>query len=84
MTEKSRSLYSERLPDGRIGVFQGQRPPARAGRSRQARWDRQHMRTVSCRIRSEQYERFKAACRMRGETPYQVLQSAILRRIGDR
>ena len=31
MTEKSRSLYSERLPDGRIGVFQGQRPPPRSG-----------------------------------------------------
>ena len=76
-----RSLYSERLSDGRIGVFQGQRPP---GRQRQARWDALHMKTVSCRIRSEQYERFKAACRMRGETPYQVLQSAILRRIGDR
>ena len=81
---KDVSLYSERLSDGRIGVFQGPRPPARSSRQRQARWDARHMKTVSCRIRSEQYERFKAACRMRGVTPYEVLRQEILRRIGDR
>ena len=82
---KDVSLYSERLSDGRIGVFQGPRPPeARSGRQRQARWDARHMKTVSCRVRSEQYERFKAACRMRGVTPYEVLRQEILRRIGDR
>lgn len=82
---KDVSLYSERLSDGRIGVFQGPRPPAaRSGRQRQARWDARHMKTVSCRVRSEQYERFKAACRMRGVTPYEVLKREIERRIGDR
>ena len=82
MTEATHEYYSERLPDGRVGVFPGKRPRSR--RERQARWDARHMRTVSCRIRREQYERFKAACRMRGVTPYEVLKREIERRIGDR
>ena len=81
MTEDERSFYSEKLPDGRIGMFQGERPRPR--RARQARWDEKHMRTASCRIRSEQYERFRAECRARGMTPYEVLRRKILRMIGD-
>lgn len=83
MRDEPREYYSERLPDGRVGVFAGKRPRSRS-RERQERWDARHMMTVSCRIRREQYERFKAACRLRGTTPYEVLKREIERRIGDR
>lgn len=43
-------------------------------RSRQARWDADHIRTASCRLRVEEMERLKAECRAQGTTVYGLLR----------
>lgn len=64
--------YSERLPDGRIALFQGNRPPAK--RSAQRRWDDAHLKTLSCRVSNETARRFRLACEANDATPYAVLK----------
>lgn len=46
-------------------------------RSRQARWDAEHVRTASCRLRVEEMERLKAECRAQGTTVYGLLRYMI-------
>lgn len=43
-------------------------------RSRQARWDAEHICTASCRLRVEEMERLKAECRAQGTTVYGLLR----------
>lgn len=47
-------------------------------RDRQARWDAREMRTATTKVRREVYEKFRALCQERGETPYSVLQGFLL------
>lgn len=46
-------------------------------RTRQARWDADHIRTASCRLRVEEMERLKAECRAQGITVYGLLRYII-------
>lgn len=46
-------------------------------RSRQARWDSDHIRTASCRLRVEEMERLKEECRAQGITVYGLLRYMI-------
>ena len=50
------------------------RAPARA---KQQRWDREHIKTASCRLTAEEMERFKRACKRQGVTRYQVIRYMI-------
>lgn len=50
------------------------RAPSRA---RQQRWDAKHIRTASTRLTIEENNRFKAACKRKGVTRYQVLRYMI-------
>ena len=43
-------------------------------RSRQAKWDRLHMRTVSTKLRKEEYEELMDYCIRRGTKPYTLLR----------
>lgn len=66
-------FYSQRLPDGRIALFQGKRPH----RKRQAKWDRDNYTTLSCRVSKEDAQAFKRACLRAGKTPYMVLKEYV-------
>lgn len=46
-------------------------------RKRQARWDKNHICTASCRLRVEEMERLKAECRAQGITVYGLLRYMI-------
>lgn len=46
----------------------------RLDRSRQARWDAEHICTASCRLRKEEMERLKEECRAQGTTVYGLLR----------
>lgn len=48
-----------------------------AGRDSKNRWDLQHMRTVGCRLRTEQADRLKAICIAQGTTPSAVIRAAV-------
>ena len=47
-------------------------------RERQETWDRYNMRTASCRLRAQDYERFREYCADRGKTVHSLLRMAIL------
>lgn len=40
-------------------------------------WDKENMRTVSCRLRTEEYERFRNLCRSKGTTVHSALSRYI-------
>lgn len=46
-------------------------------RSRQARWDAEHICTASCRLRVEEMERLKSECRAQGITVYGLIRYMI-------
>lgn len=41
-----------------------------------AKWDRENMTTLGCRMRRDYAEEFKAACRMAGKTPNAIFKAA--------
>ena len=41
--------------------------------SRQLRWHKAHLRTVSAKLTKPEYELFRAMCTANGTTPYRVL-----------
>lgn len=41
------------------------------------KWDAENMKIVSCKIRKEKAERFRAACVLNGTTPSSVLRECI-------
>lgn len=46
-------------------------------RERQARWDYEHINTVSTKMLRGEYMQLRAMCVARGTTPYALLQSMI-------
>lgn len=46
-------------------------------RERQARWDSEHMKTVSTRLTVEEYRAFRTLCRQERRTMYSVLRVLI-------
>lgn len=41
--------------------------------TRQIRWHKRHLRTITAKLSAEEYEAFKAICEARCSTPYAVL-----------
>ena len=73
--------------DGRL-VFRQDIPRARQAalraailgpdrRARQARWDRAHIKTASCRLTQEEMARFRRACRAQDLTVYGAIRAMI-------
>ena len=73
--------------DGRL-VFRQDIPRARQAalraaimgpdrRARQARWDRAHIKTASCRLTQEEMARFRRACRAQNLTVYGAIRAMI-------
>ena len=52
------------------------------GRSRQARWDRKHIKTASCRLTIEEMEELRRACADRGTTIYSAIRRMIAEYLG--
>lgn len=48
-------------------------------RSRQAKWDKRNLRTVSTHVSLEQADRFRRACSRNRTTPYAALRDYVLR-----
>lgn len=48
-----------------------------ADRLRQERWDREHMKTASCRLTAAENARFKRCCKAAGATRYAVIRYMI-------
>ncbi len=46
-------------------------------RMRQMRWDKEHIRTASCRLRTEEMERLRRECQRQGTTVYGLLRYMI-------
>lgn len=44
------------------------------GRKRRLKWDKKHLRTVSTKLRKEEYCALLDACMLWGETPYSLLR----------
>ena len=42
-----------------------------------ARWDKENMTTLGCRVRKDLADRFRAACRLKGTTPNAVFRAAL-------
>lgn len=49
----------------------------RIDRTRQTRWDKEHIRTASCRLRTEEMEALRKECRAQGTTVYGLLRYMI-------
>ena len=52
-------------------------------RTRQAKWDRRNLRTVSTHVSVQEAARFKRYCRRTGTTPYNELRRFILKCCGN-
>ena len=50
-------------------------------RTRQAKWDRLHMRTVSTKLRKGEYEDLLDYCALHGTHPYTLLRRMIRERL---
>lgn len=46
-------------------------------RARNLKWDRENMRTLSCRVRTEQAEVFKQYCTVHGTTAGELLKKYV-------
>lgn len=73
MAKEGIEAHVERLPDGRQVIALG----PKQDRSRQARWDANHLITMSCRVPVETAEVFRQACQREGSTPYAVLREFV-------
>lgn len=47
------------------------------GLTRQDRWHKKHLRTVSSKLTIQQYQRFQGICQLAGLTPYAALRLMI-------
>ena len=47
-------------------------------------WDRENMRTLSCRVRTKDYEIFKLQCKLNKTTPGKLIKSFVEKEIADR
>ena len=47
------------------------------------KWDKENMRSISCRLRTEDAERFKKYCSDNGTTPAQFLKQYILKTLDE-
>lgn len=47
----------------------------------QAKWDKQHLRTVSTKLSKGEFETFYDFCMLHGETPYSIVRRMIRRDI---
>ena len=47
------------------------------------KWDKDNMRSVSCRMRTEDAEHFKEYCKENGTTPAHFLKEYILKTLAD-
>lgn len=47
------------------------------------RWDRENMRSLSCRLRKDEAEDFKAWCKLNGTNPGAYLKKAALRCVAE-
>ena len=56
----------------------------RIDRTRQAKWDAEHIRTASTRLRVEEMEKLKEECRAQGTTVYGLLRYMIAVYMRDR
>lgn len=52
-------------------------PAGKLNRTRQARWDADHMRTASCRLTVDEMDRLRAATKADGVTIYGLLRYMI-------
>lgn len=52
--------------------------PSEAGRTRQARWDRDHMRTASCRLTVAEMNRLRAITDRAGISVYSLIRYMLL------
>lgn len=52
-------------------------PVSEAQKKASAKWDKENMTAISCRITKARAERFKSACKSLGLIPNQVLKNAI-------
>lgn len=50
---------------------------SREDRTRQAKWDKKHLRTVSTKLRKEEYAALVDVCMLSGDKPYTVLRRLI-------
>ena len=56
-------------------------PVSESQKSASAKWDREHMAHLSCKVTKEKAERFRTACRKLGTTANAVFQRAVDRTI---
>ena len=42
------------------------------------KWDSAHLRTVSCRVDADTYERFRKLCMAKGETVYSMMKRIVI------
>ena len=42
------------------------------------KWDSAHLRTVSCRVDKDTYERFRQLCMAKGETVYSMMKRIVV------
>ncbi|MBQ8826471.1 MAG: hypothetical protein IJ007_05215 [Oscillospiraceae bacterium] len=47
-------------------------------------WDRENMRTLSCRVRTKDYEIFKLYCKLNKTTPGKMIKSFVEKEIDSR
>ena len=47
-------------------------------------WDRENMRTLSCRVRTKDYELFKLYCELNGTTPGKMIKTFVEKEIDSR
>ncbi len=52
-------------------------PTSDAQKKASAKWDRENMTIVACRVTRSKAERFRAACKALGTVPNQVLLKAV-------
>ena len=58
-------------------------PLSEAQKKATAKWQKENMATVGCKLRKEEAEAFKAACSANGVKPNAVLKEFILDYIGN-
>lgn len=52
-------------------------------RAAKAKWDRENLQIVSCKVKKEEAEAFRAAAKKNNTTPYAVLRDCIFRYINE-
>ena len=58
--------------------------PTEAQRRASAKYQRENIASLACRVKKEQAEKFKAYCTGKGQTPNAVLRDYVLDCIGEK